>query len=118
MAVNRQTTWADTTEVAVTTAATWVKGVEVTVQEDSTAEVYVQLFNATGVTPGTTAPNVVLPIPAVTADNRKKRKYVFPGGLAFGIALEWFVSTTHDGATAPTTDNLPLEAILYYEPMV
>jgi hypothetical protein len=117
MAVNLQTTWADTTEVLVTGVRTMLKAVEVEVDPASTAAVYVQLFNEAGVTPGTTAPSIVLLVPFVTQMNRRKVKYVFAGGIVFDTALEWFVSTTHDGATAPTGVNLPEVSRLYYEPM-
>lgn len=116
MAVNRRTTWADATAVQVNNFATWIKGLEVYVQPDSVNEVYVQLFNLSGVIPGTNAPNVVLAFPPATQDNRKKRKYVFPGGLYFNTALEWFVSTTPAASTAPSGNNLPEVSLLYWEP--
>lgn len=117
MAVTRVTTYTDTTEEQVRTGRTLVQAIEVEVDPSSSAEVYVQLYNVANPTPGTTAPNAVIPIPPVARDSKRKRKVVFAGGLAFDTALSFFTSTTHDGATAPTGADAPEYVAVYWLPV-
>lgn len=61
---------------------------------------YIQAFNvASGsVTLGTTAPTLVIPIPAAAAANVE-----WANGIAFGTAISFAATTTATGNTAPTT---------------
>jgi hypothetical protein len=61
---------------------------------------YIQVFNvASGsVTLGTTAPTLVIPLPAGAAANVE-----WANGIAFGAAISFAATTTATGNTAPTT---------------
>lgn len=113
--ISTATSWADTTEVSAYAAAVRLKAVVLDLAQGVSNETFVQLWDVANPTPGTTAPRLVLPVPRTTLIGIRRRiKYVFPGGLPFTTALTWFVSTTHDGATAATTDA-PLVVEIHFE---
>lgn len=112
MAVSSATSWSDTTAVVARSGSAHVKSVRAVLNPAATAASYVQLYNASA-TPGTTAPNLVLELPVRSRNTTVS--FPFPKGLYFDTAVEWFVSTTHDGATAPTTDA-PLQVDVHYAP--
>jgi hypothetical protein len=65
----------------------------------NTSTIYIQIFNRLpgNVTLGTTAPDLVLAIPAGSAAN-----FEAVNGLAFSTAISFAVTTTRSGSTAPT----------------
>lgn len=88
--------------VAVAAAASTLYQIEV----DNTANAavtYVKLWNTAsgGVTLGTTAPDMILMLPASVS-----RTFVFPSGVAFGTAVTVAAVTTAGtaGTTGPTSD--------------
>lgn len=115
MAVSSATSWTNTTAVVALAGATRVKSVRITLNPAATAETYVQLYDAAA-TPGTTAPNLVLPVPVPYSSGPRTVSYPLPGGgYRCGTELDWFVSTTHDGGTAATT-NAPLQVDVHHAP--
>lgn len=114
MPSNRQTTWADTTEVLAYTGKCRVKSVQVFRKPTATAVCYIQLWNATNPTPGVTAPNDVIEVPYDTADREGCVLKVNFHGKFYGTGLSWFCSTAATGGTAPTSGDLPLECRLDY----
>ena len=115
MAVSSATSWADTTEISASATAARLKAVVFTPISGAAGEVFIQLWDVANPTPGTTAPRHVIAVPIFTGVPRR-RKVIFPGGFPFATALTWFVSTTHDGATAATTDA-PSVVDIYFEPI-
>src|SRR3989304_4738923 len=111
MAVNEQTTWADTTEVLVKSGATRLKALEVQRHPDATAVIYVQLYNNLNPTPGVTTPNDVIQI-GFGASEGDRVKVNFHGKY-YDTGLSWFISSDA-GATAPLTVELPLISRLFY----
>jgi hypothetical protein len=109
MAVVTFTTWANTTEQTVLAATCRVTAIEIQPHASQAAEVYFQLFNDASPTPGSTAPNMVIPIGTVTTQGLKRRlKVLFPnGGIRFDTACTAFCGTAAAGGTAPTTTSLP-----------
>ena len=115
MAVSSATTWTDTTEISASATAARLKAVAFTAISGAANEVFIQLWDVVNPTPGTTAPRHVIAIPIFTGVPRRT-KVVFPGGFPFATAITWFVSTTHDGATAATADA-PGVVDIYFEPI-
>jgi hypothetical protein len=111
---------ADNTAVVIRTGSTKLTAVEVAQRVAAAPVLYLQLFNTASITPGTTAPFKVVNIPAgnVLLDaNKIKEVYSGKhGGIEFGTALGYCVTTTHDGATAPTAGQEP-EVSLQWEPL-
>jgi hypothetical protein len=71
---------------------------------------FLQVFNTNAPTVGTTAPVMVLPVPAGTTQWPEWRKFVFAGklgGLQFATGLSLAVTTTHDGSTGPDAGDDP-----------
>ena len=100
--------WTDTTEQTAYAGPCRLKSVEVIPYDTQVNTVFVQLFDATNPTPGTTEPTMVMPVGSLASQGRKKRKFLFPGGgFRFATALTLFCSTTSIGATAATTTSLP-----------
>lgn len=110
MPTNTQTTWADTTDIVVSTSARRIKSVTVRRHPSATAAVYIQLYDATSSTPGSTAITDQIQVgfggyPTIVKVN-------FHGKL-YKTGLCWFCSTDL-GATAPTSNEIPLECRLDY----
>lgn len=113
MAVSSATSWSDTTPISGFVGACRITSVRVTLLPTAAATSYIQLYDGTGVTPGTTAPLAVLPVLAPSGNRTKS--FPLPGGLYCSTGLEWFVSTTHDNGTAVTT-SAPLKVDVHYAP--
>lgn len=75
----------------------------------NTTAIYVVIYNTAqgSVTVGTTNPQIVLPIPALSAANQE-----FSNGINFTTAMAVAATTTGGGNTAPTT---ALECNLFYK---
>lgn len=110
--------WSDTTEVLAFTGDCRLKAVVIDIAGDGTAEAFIQFWDSASPTPGTTAPRMVLPVPFIgdVGGTKRRYKYVFPGGLPFGTGLSYLPTTTHDGATAVTTEG-PAAVEIHYERM-
>ena len=128
MPVFSATTWVDDTEQTVSAAACRVTAIEILPHEEQANEVYLQLFNSADPDPGTTAPNMVIPIGTNTTQGAgtantwttaggmsRKRKVIFPGGgFRFGTACTAICTTTATGETAATTTSLPKSIRIFY----
>lgn len=110
MPCNIQTTWADTTDIVVSSSAVRVKSITVTRHPSATAAVYIQLYDATSSTPGVTA--ITDQIQVGFGDHPTRVKVNFHGKL-YKTGLCWFCSTDL-GATAPLTNEIPSECRLDY----
>jgi len=107
--------WTDTTEQTVLAAGpARVTGIEVDANIAQSAVCFVQLFDNADPTPGTTVPDLVFKINALSTNAKRKNKVQFPGGVYFGTAITCFVSTTGSGATAPLTTVLPDRVRVHY----
>jgi len=107
----------DETGVDVVTANVLLRSVKVLQKTVDAPALYLQLYNAASPTVGTTAPTMVLPIPAGLASSFATATYKFSaniGGINFGTALALAVTTTHDGATGPTAGDEPDVTIEYH----
>lgn len=78
---------------------------------------YLQLFNTNNPTVGTTAPVMVIPIPAgstILQGPQVKAEFQSEyGGLPFATGLSLAVTTTHDGATGPDAGDEPRVTVHY-----
>ena len=113
MAVSSATAWTDTTDVIASAAPARLKSVKIRPNPDSVADSYVQLFNSVDATPGTTAPNDVIYVPAANIAGRRVEYNVNFGGKYYNTGITWIVTTTHDGATAVTTSGPSLVEVHY-----
>lgn len=115
MAVARFTgAWSDSTEQTVLSARCKVTSIVIHLNYAQSANVYVQLFDATNPTPGVTVPEVQVKARALATDGKKIAKFIFPGGILFSTACTAFCSTAGAGATAPLTTVLPDAIDVFY----
>ncbi len=110
MPCNIQTTWADDTDIVVSTSAVRVKSVTVTRHPSATVPVYIQLYDGTSANPGTTA--ITDQIEVGFGDHPTRVKVNFHGKL-YKTGLCWFCSTDLL-ETAPTSNEIPSECRLDY----
>lgn len=107
----------DETETLVHTGRCNMRRIKVIQHTFDAPILYLQLFNSVDITLGTTAPTMVIPIPAgvVGQPNRLvlELETAF-GGLHFATGLVLAVTTTHDGSTGPTSGDEP-ELIIDYQ---
>jgi hypothetical protein len=112
MAVSSATAWTSDVEITASTGPCRLTAVEATVGAAAANTVYIQLWNNADPNPATTAADMVLPLPVAPTGDRVK--FVFPGGgIRFGTALTWLVTTTATGETAPTTDAPQIVNVYY-----
>jgi len=110
---------ADETLVLVHTGKVLTRKIDVRQHTNDAPVLYLQLFDVVAPTVGTTAPNKVLVIPAGITKQVSVAVYNISGslgGLSFGTALSFAVTTTHDGSTGPDAGDDP-EVILDYTPI-
>jgi len=107
-------TLADDTEQTVYAGACRLTAIEALLNVAQT-ESFLQLWDNANPNPGTTAPRMVIPIPAIATQGlMRKFKLIMPnGGLRFGTALTCLLTTTHDGETAATTTAVPQKLDLF-----
>ena len=109
---------ANATAVVVRAGITEVKRIRVKQFNSAAPRLFLQLFNTNAPTVGTTAPELVLRIPA--GDSKKdsaRAQYQINGNdMNFATGLSYAVTTTHDGNTAPTAGHEP-EVIVDWEPL-
>src|SRR3990172_3536677 len=117
MAVARFTSFVDTTEQTVLATACMVTSVLIKANKNQSAEAWLSLYNNATPTPGTTEPDVVLPIDTLAKSGKGMFKFIFPGGIAFDTACTVFVSQTSPiDATAAATTVAPEEILVFYQP--
>lgn len=111
---------AGNTAVVIRTGSTKINAVRVEQRVAAAPLLYLQLFNTATVTPGTTLPTKVVMIPAGVAELQamilKETYSSNRGGLEFGAALTYCVTTVHDGGVAPTAGQEPV-VIIDWEPL-
>lgn len=106
------------TALAIRNGACIIKRVRVRQYAGAAPRLFLQLFNTNAPTVGTTAPEMVIPVPAGnTKMNATVRDVNFTGDSEqFGTGLAIAVTTVHDGAVAPTAGQAP-EVIVDWEPL-
>jgi len=100
----------------VRTGRTLLRSVRIRQKTGAAPELYIQFFNNAAPTVGTTAPNMVIPVPAGAAGEIKLDNIDFQGiygGRDFGTALSIACTTVHDGAVAPTAGDEPVVDVDY-----
>jgi hypothetical protein len=106
--------------IAVRTGFTLLNSISIRQKTNDAPQLYLQLWNtaAASVTIGTTAPVMVIPVPAgSTKVEDASLKVTFSGkhgGRQFSTALSYAVATVHDGGTACDAGDEP-EVIVNYE---
>lgn len=111
-------TWTDTTEQTAVSIACRVHCIEIEPNLAQSAAAYLQLWDASNPTPGTTAPDYAYKINTTTVEGlKRKEKIIFPnGGKEFATAVTLFMSSDA-GATAVLTTVIPKNIRIYYTPM-
>ena len=111
---------ADNTAVVVRTGSTRVNGVKVAQRKVTAPKLYLQLFDSVTVTPGTTKPDMVIPVPAGNSNyDVMAFKIAMSGmraGVGFDTGLTYCVTTVSDGGTAPAAGDEP-EVTIGYVPV-
>jgi len=106
------------TALAIRTGNTIVKRIRVRQYAGAAPRLYLQLFNTNAPTVGTTAPEMVIPVPAGNTQKEAAVRDIIIAGNSkhFGTGLAIAVTTVHDGAVAPTAGQEP-EVIIDWEPL-
>lgn len=109
----------DATVNACRTGKTRLKKIELYFRSSAHAAGYLQMFNvASGsVTPGSTVPDLVIPVPAGQTSIQTKISIPFGsnrGGLYFGTALSFCFTTTATGGTSPVLTADKPEAKVHF----
>lgn len=117
MAVKRSTSFADSTAVTASAAPGRLLSVRLVLNPSQASAIFLQLFDSTSATPGVTTPDYVikLPNPTGAAGGLTKIEYkIVLGNVRFATGIQFFVSTTYNGATAVITTSLPQEVQVFY----
>lgn len=105
------------TATVVRTGATLIKGIRIEQHSNAAPALCLQIFNTASPTVGTTAPLVVMHVPAgSTKPDYTRLAAQFQGqfgGLHLGTGLSYAVTTTPGGLTAPTAGDEPVIIIDY-----
>ena len=108
--------FSDTTGIAITTAATYLRGIKVWLEIDETAaDAWLDAWNAAigSAVPGTNVPHLRLPLPMASGiDNKFVYHFRFPM-LEFGTGLVVFVSDTAPYDVSASTELDRIE--VYYD---
>lgn len=106
------------TATVVRNGACIINRVRVRQYAGAAPRVYLQLFNTNAPTVGTTAPEMVIPVPAGNTQMAATVQDVNLTGKGnrFSTGLAYAVTTVHDGAVAPTAGQEP-EVIVDWEPL-
>lgn len=111
------TTLQDETPLVLRNGRALVKSIQVEQWTPDAPALYLQVFNTNNPTVGTTAPVLVVPIPAGNSALQKTEvKMEFQsqhGGLPFATGLSAAVTTDHNGATGPDAGDEPRVTIHY-----
>jgi len=92
MAVTRMVAFEDTTEQIVFAGACILKGVYVDNPARTATEGWIELYDASGVTPGTTEPDIILWCPW-NVNNVSSLRFTFPR-IRFATGMEAFYNDT------------------------
>ena len=111
--VSRSTSWTNTTAVTDYSGACRLDSVKILRNADSTGATYVQLWNSITATPGTTAPDFAILLPAASTGGRDTETNINFGGIYCATGVQSFVGTAAGGGTAATT-NAPLAVEVRY----
>lgn len=105
------------TATQVRSGATLLKGFKVEQRTTDAPRLFLQVYNTNSPTVGTTAPEVVVPVPAGSANFDSARLggqlQGNGGGLYLSTGLAYAVTTTHDGLTAPDAGDEPVVMLDY-----
>jgi len=101
------------------TGSARIKNIRVTQRAGAAPRLFLQLFDATAPTVGTTVPTMVIPIPAGNTQSDGEVLEIRPssnrGGMVFGTAISFAATTTAVNAVAPTAGQEP-EVSVDWEP--
>lgn len=115
------------TNVSSGSAKSELSSVVIETPDGMTNKVFLQIFDNSSPTVGTTVPDIVVPIPAPPVDTilgqnikgKKKYKVVLAGpkgGLDFSSGLSYAVTTTGNGNTDPAAGDKPT-VLVFYQPV-
>lgn len=105
-------------DIIVSTGPVRLKAVEIAPNSLQSAAAYLRLWNSVDATPGTTEPDIVIPILVPGTDDNVRRIKVILGGLRFPTGLTYGLYTTpFSGSTAPTVNLGPLAVQVFYNPV-
>lgn len=76
------------------------------INDHATVPAYVQFYDSAAVTPGTTAPKIMICVPALDSKSQE-----FVGGITFNTAITVASTTTPTGATGTATDDVSVSAM-------
>jgi hypothetical protein len=96
------TAWSDTTAVTDYSGACRLDSVKVRLNPDAAAASYLMLWDSITATPGTTAPDFAVKLPASTATRAVEVNINF-GGIYCATGVQSFVATAANGGTGATT---------------
>jgi hypothetical protein len=96
------TAWTNTTAVTDYSGACRLDSVKVRCNPDAAAASYLMLWDSITATPGTTAPDFAVLLPASTATRTTEVNINF-GGIVCATGVQSFVATAANGGTAATT---------------
>ena len=101
------------------TGSARIKNIRVTQRAGAAPRLFLQLFDATAPTVGTTLPTMIVPVPAGNTQSDGEAVEVRlssnRGGAIFGTAISFAVTATATGAGAPTAGQEP-EVSVDWEP--
>ena len=115
MAVSSASAWSDTTDIIASATGVRLTTVRVRQNPDSATAAYIQLFDSADATPGSTAPNDVIYLPAPASTGRQPEFNFDMNGKVYATGLTWGVFTTATGGTASTT-GAPILVEVHYAP--
>lgn len=96
------TAWTNTTAVTDFSGSCRLDSVTVRLNPDSSAASYLMLWDSITATPGTTAPDFAIKLPAGTSARDTALNINF-GGIYCATGVQSFVATAANGGTAATT---------------
>ena len=104
-------------DIIVSATPVRLKAIEIQGNPSQGADCYVRLWNSANATPGTTEPDLVIPIFQPNVDDGKIRQKVALGGLRFNVGLTYGVYTTPDSGSAvpASAANAPLSVQVFYD---
>lgn len=115
-----RTNAAGASAVSVRAGATRLRGVRVEQRAPAAPALFLQVFNTNSPTVGTTAPVLVVPVPAGSGQlSTPTLRAIFKGtqgALFLSTGLAYAVTTTPTGSTGPTGGQEPT-VIVDYEPL-
>jgi hypothetical protein len=105
-------------EIQVTSTPVTLTAIEIQGNPIQSQVAYLRIWNVANPTPGTTEPDMVIPVfrPNVQ-DGDVRSKVICASGKRFDTALSYGLYTTpHSGSTAPTINQGPMSVQIFYIP--